>query len=150
MRNPVRTARQMGFWGFVSMQLILGGGLIAAFAHGPLAFIVLTAMLSPYDLLKPLDFALALCGYCVAVFAAFSATALSGNLSHVRAAPTMPFYWPLSTLAAFKALWELTFTPHHWSKTTHGVSPRGRANYAPAPQRNEASTAQRRSTSAST
>lgn len=108
------------------MQLMLGGGLIAAFAHGPLACIVLIAALSPYDLLTPSDFALALFGYCVALFAALSAVALSGNLSHMRAALTMPFYWPLATLAALRALFELAVRPHHWAKTAHGVSPRTR------------------------
>lgn len=121
MRDPVRTAREMGFWSFASMQLLLGGGLIAALVHGPLALIVLTAILTPYDL-SPADFVLALVGYCVAVFAALTASALSNNLSHARAALTMPFYWPLSTLAALRALLELVFTPHHWSKTAHGIS----------------------------
>jgi cellulose synthase/poly-beta-1,6-N-acetylglucosamine synthase-like glycosyltransferase len=124
MRDPVRVVREMGFWSFASMQLMLAGGLVAAFVHGPLAFIVLTAMLSPYDLLAPADFILAVCGYCVAAFAALTATGLSGDLRHVRAALTMPAYWPLSTLAAFSALWELVLRPHHWSKTAHGVSPR--------------------------
>ena len=41
------------------------------------AFIVLTAMLSPYDLLTTADFTLALSGYCVAIFAALTASALS-------------------------------------------------------------------------
>jgi cellulose synthase/poly-beta-1,6-N-acetylglucosamine synthase-like glycosyltransferase len=128
MRDPIRTAREMGLSAFGSMQLVFAGGLIAAFAHGPLAFIVLTAMLSPYDLLTTADFTLALSGYCVALFAALTASALSGNLSHARAALTMPLYWPLSTLAAFRAIWELTFRPHHWSKTQHGVSQRSRAS----------------------
>lgn len=132
MRDPVRTAREMGLAAFASMQLVLAGGLIAAFAHGPLAFIVLTAMLSPYDLLSAADFVLALSGYCVAIFAALTASALSNNLSHARAAFTMPLYWPLSTLAAVRALWELIFRPHHWSKTTHGVSQR---NPTPFPVR---------------
>ena len=69
----------MGWRAFAAMQLMLGGGLAAAFAHGPLAFIVLIAALSPYHLLTPADFALALFGYCVAVFAALTATALSGT-----------------------------------------------------------------------
>jgi cellulose synthase/poly-beta-1,6-N-acetylglucosamine synthase-like glycosyltransferase len=126
MRNPLRTAHELGLRGFAMMQLMLGGGLIAAFAHGPLACIVLIAALSPYDLLTPSDFALALFGYCVALFAALSAVALSGNLSHMRAALTMPFYWPLATIAAVRATFELLVRPHHWAKTAHGVSSRVR------------------------
>ncbi len=123
MRDPFRAVREMGIGAFASMQLMLGGGLLAALVHGPLAFIVLVAALSHYNL-TPLDFALAVTGYCVAVFAALSATALSNDLSHARAALTMPFYWPLSTIAALKAIAELVLRPHHWAKTRHGMSPR--------------------------
>jgi glycosyltransferase XagB len=134
MRDPMRTAREMGLGAFLAMQLMLGGGLLAALAHGPLAFIVLTAALSPYDILKPEDFALAVFGYCVALFAALTACALSNSLSHARAALTMPLYWPLSSIAALKALYDLVFKPHHWAKTTHGVSARhGYAAPAAAP-----------------
>jgi len=127
MRDPVRTLRDMGLAGFLTMQLTLGGGLAAAFVHGPLACVVLIAALSPYDLLGRADFVLALFGYCVAVFSALTATGVSGNVSHIRAALTMPFYWPLSTLAAVCALFELIVRPHHWAKTAHGVSPRRRS-----------------------
>lgn len=133
MRNPIRTAREMGVASFLAVQLTFTTGLIAAFAHGPLAFIVLTALLTPYDLLPPVDFALAIAGYCVAIFASLTASALSGSLSHVRAAFTMPLYWPLSTIAAYRALFELIVRPHHWSKTTHGVSDRPRNPFASTP-----------------
>lgn len=122
MRNPFRTAREMGLRAFLAMQLVLGCGLAAAFAHGPLALIVLIAALSPYHLLTPLDFVLALTGYCAAAFSALSATALTGDMSHTRAAPTMPFYWPLAYIAAYTALFRLIFRPHHWAKTAHGLA----------------------------
>jgi cellulose synthase/poly-beta-1,6-N-acetylglucosamine synthase-like glycosyltransferase len=128
MRQPFAVTRELGLWGAASMQLMLAGGLIAAFVHGPLAFIVLTAMLSYYNLAPP-DFMLAVFGYCVAVFAALTACALSGNLGHARAALTMPLYWPLSTLAALWALFEFVFRPHYWSKTAHGVSLRPTRRY---------------------
>jgi cellulose synthase/poly-beta-1,6-N-acetylglucosamine synthase-like glycosyltransferase len=130
MRDPVLTAREMGLAPFLAMQIILGGGIAAALVHGPLAFILLIAALSPYDLLTPADFVLALCGYCVALFAALTACGVSGELSHARAAFTMPFYWPLSTIAAVRAIFELAVHPHHWAKTAHGVSERTRLFYA--------------------
>jgi hypothetical protein len=121
--RPVPRGAGDGIGAFASMQLMLGGGLLAALVHGPLAFIVLVAALSHYNL-TPLDFALAVTGYSVAVFAALSATALSNDLSHARAAFTMPFYWPLSTIAALKAIAGLVLRPHHWAKTRHGLSKR--------------------------
>ena len=134
MRDPIRTAREMGLAAFASMQIVFATGLVAAFAHGPLAFILLTAMLTPYDLLTTADFALAIAGYCVAVFAALTACALSGSLSHARAALTMPFYWPLASLAAYRAVFELIFRPHHWAKTAHGLSSRRRYSFNAPPK----------------
>jgi len=140
MRDPLRCAREMGLAGFASMQLMLAGGIIAAFAHGPLALVVLVAALSPYQLLGMEDFVLALAGYSVAIFAALTACALSNSLSHARAALTMPFYWPLASIAAWKALFELVFRPHHWSKTRHGISQR-QVMRAGSDQRSDASSA---------
>lgn len=105
------------------MQLTLAGGVIAAFAHGPLALALCAAAFGVISL-QPPDFSLAVFGYCVAAFAALTACALTRNLAHARAALTMPFYWPLATLAALSALFDLVVRPHHWAKTTHGVAQR--------------------------
>jgi TRAP-type C4-dicarboxylate transport system permease small subunit len=130
MRDPIAAARDMGLAGFASMHMVLGGGVMAALLHGPLAIIVLIAAFAPFDLLGPMGFVLALFGYAVAVFGALTASALSGDLRHTRAALTMPFYWPLATLAGLWALWELITRPHFWSKTKHGVSQRARFRFA--------------------
>lgn len=124
MRDPWRTAREMGVGGFVMMHLVLGGGVAAAFVHAPLVLTMLMAALLPTQVLGPADIALMLFGYCSALFAAVTATALSGNYSHLRAAFTMPLYWPLATIAAFRALFGLIVRPHFWAKTAHGVSAR--------------------------
>ena len=34
---------------------------------------------------------------------------------------TLPLYWPLGALAAYRALLELFFNPFHWHKTEHGL-----------------------------
>ncbi|WP_395645875.1 glycosyltransferase [Terricaulis sp.] len=124
MRDPGRTARDMGFPAFLSMQLTLAGGILAALAHGPLALTLVYAALSPADVLSDADFALALSGYATAGFAALFASGVTGDLNHARALATMPVYWPLQSIAACRALWDLVLRPHHWSKTTHGVSTR--------------------------
>lgn len=35
--------------------------------------------------------------------------------------PTLPLYFPLATLAAYKALWEMVRQPFYWDKTSHGL-----------------------------
>lgn len=135
MRDPIRTAREMGLPAFAAMHLMLTSGLIAAFVHGPLALALIAAAILPYDLLTTADFVLALCGYCVSIFAALTACALSNSLSHARAALTMPLYWPLSSIAAYRALFALMFRPHHWTKTEHGISLRRRYSVPAPPKR---------------
>ncbi|MBL8551565.1 MAG: glycosyltransferase [Hyphomonadaceae bacterium] len=124
MRTPFRTARQMGLAPFLSIQFVLLAGIVAAFAHGPLAIALLAALLSPEALLSPYDLALAVAGYCTAIYGALAAAAATRDLSLAGAALTMPLYWPLSTIAALRALIELIVRPHHWAKTEHGVSHR--------------------------
>lgn len=124
MRDPFRVAAEMGGPAYLSMHLVLGGGLLAALVHGPIAATVIVAALSPDRLLGPADFVLALAGYCTAAFMSLTACALTGSWIHARTALTMPLYWPLATIAALRAALELVLAPHHWSKTAHGVSAR--------------------------
>jgi glycosyltransferase XagB len=124
MREPFKAAREMGLGAFASMHLVLGGGILAAFVHGPIFLVVMIAALSPYNILGTADFLLALFGYCVALFTALTASALTGSLSHIRAAFTMPLYWPLQSIAAYRAVFELIFRPHFWAKTAHGAAAR--------------------------
>lgn len=146
MRNPFRAAQEMGLKAFAAMQLTLACGLLAAFLHGPLAATLIYAAISPHDVLGPAGFGLAIFGYCTSVFAALTASALANDLSHARAALTMPLYWPLASLAAYRTLGELLLRPHHWRKTAHGVSTR---LLAPLAQRSASSAPRMASMSAS-
>lgn len=124
MRNPGRTISEMGLRGFLSMQLVLAGGLLASLVHGPLAAALLVSALTPLDLLKQQDIALALAGYAVSFYGALVAAARLRQWRILGAALTMPLYWPLATLATLRAVFELLTKPHFWAKTTHGVSRR--------------------------
>ncbi len=148
MRNPFRVAHEMGAVSFWAMQLTLACGVLAAFAHGPLALVVLYAALSPANVLGAAGFILTLSGYCTAIFAALTASAIANDLRHARAALTMPFYWPLASIAAYRALLELLFRPHHWRKTAHGRSERPLL-FPQSAQRSEESARAMDSTSAS-
>ena len=36
-------------------------------------------------------------------------------------APTLIFYFPLATLALYRALWDVVRDPFRWEKTAHGI-----------------------------
>jgi hypothetical protein len=36
--------------------------------------------------------------------------------------PTLPVYWTLGAIAAWKAVFEIVWAPYYWDKTTHGIS----------------------------
>lgn len=137
MRHPLRTLRELGLGGFLAMQLVLGGGVAAAFAHGPLALVVMVSALTPLNLLGPQDFALAVFGYATAIYGGLVGAAYMRDPRLALAAFTMPFYWPLATPAACRAFIELVLRPHFWAKTMHGIAtrpalPRGAPARTPA------------------
>jgi cellulose synthase/poly-beta-1,6-N-acetylglucosamine synthase-like glycosyltransferase len=126
MRNPWRTAHEMGLGGFLWMQLVLGGGLVAACAHAPLfALLLLNAVAPDIAQVSGADWALVIFGYATAALAALFAAAIQRDPRLALSALTMPFYWPLSTFAALLAMVELIVSPHYWAKTEHGLTPRG-------------------------
>lgn len=125
MRNPWRTAREMGLRGFLWMQLVLGGGLIAACAHAPLlALLLLNGVAPQVAQVSAADWILVIVGYATAALAAVFAAFLERDRHLALSALTMPLYWPLSTLAALIAAVELILLPHYWAKTAHGLTRR--------------------------
>jgi cellulose synthase/poly-beta-1,6-N-acetylglucosamine synthase-like glycosyltransferase len=125
MRNPAATARDLGLRGFFWMQLVLGGGLAAALAHLPLLLWLAAAGIFPsVARIGPADWVLVISGYAASALAALFAAALERNARLALSALTMPFYWPLATLAALSALVEIVVRPHYWAKTDHGLTAR--------------------------
>lgn len=115
----------MGLGGFVWMQLVLGGGLAAAFAHAPLLAFVALALVAPG--VAPFgvaDWTLLITGYVTASLAALFAAAIERDRRLALSAITMPLYWPLASIAGVLAAFELLFRPHYWAKTEHGLTPR--------------------------
>lgn len=121
MRNPFRTVRELGLRGFLSMQLVLGGGVLAALIHLPLAALMLTAPLTIVELAAA-DFMLALIGYAVAIYGGAVGAGLAGSPRIALAALTMPLFWPLLFIPAVGAIIGFALRPFYWAKTTHGVS----------------------------
>ena len=118
MRNPRKAARQMGWGPFAAMQFSLGGAILAPLGHLLFAALSLLAVLDGDLALGRAGLILLLSGYAVSLFSDLSAP---GRLSWHRlvTALTRPLYWPLLSLAAYRAAWELAYRPFFWAKTPH-------------------------------
>lgn len=120
MRDPMRRMRGMGVGAFIGLQMTFTLSLLASFLHGPLLIWTIWKCLDP-DGYKTLAYlGLLSTGYLSAALLALAGGRRPGRM---RTVLTTPFYWPLQSLAAMRALWEMRSCPHKWSKTQHGLSP---------------------------
>jgi len=132
MRSPRRLWRDLGAWRFFGVQMLFLGTLIQ--------FLLAPVFWSLWLLMIGLDLPLAraipagtgtavlaiLLG-CEAVNIGINLAAL-GDRRHRPLRPwvfTLGAYFPLATLAAYKAIWEMLVRPFYWDKTTHGVDDAG-------------------------
>ena len=132
MRSPRRLLADLGFTGFVSFQLVVGGSVLAALIH-PL---VLAGFLYSYVAglpffgdNGPLITTLAWI-YGIALGAGYLTSIVLGLLglkrrSLLRVAvwlAAVPLHWLLLSLAAWRALCQLLHEPQRWEKTEHGLA----------------------------
>ena len=78
-------------------------------------------MLIPEWTLPAVYIALMLAGYGVHVLSALCAPGRKG-LWRLLLTLSAPLYWPLHSVAAARALYELATVPHMWSKTPHALT----------------------------
>ena len=128
MRNPARLWRDLGWRGFLGFQVLFLGGLTSYLAL-PLFWLLWTAAAGldlpvfanvPTPLLVAL-FASTVLGQAVMLVAAAVALADSGRKRMLPWVLTLPAYWPLGALAAYRAIAEVFYAPFHWTKTEHGL-----------------------------
>lgn len=129
LRHPIQFARRVGPMGVIGMVgLILGTPLTFLAYPLVLGFTIVTYIGVQF-------IGLNLPGWVVA---SSVATAIGGNLlmivaSGIAAARRYswrigmfaifnPIYWCLHSVAAWRALYQTIFSPHHWEKTPHGIS----------------------------
>jgi cellulose synthase/poly-beta-1,6-N-acetylglucosamine synthase-like glycosyltransferase len=136
MRQPVRTAREMGPLSFLVFQLLVGGMLVAALSHPGLVVFVTMSVLSLMQIPAPqpnvfttmmlvMDAFNILGSY--AVFFALGASPMSDREKKGMGWKwaMIPIYWMAVSLAAWKAVIELRLKPFHWNKTPHRPSRSG-------------------------
>lgn len=129
MRRPRRLYADLGIWNLVAFQLHLAANALAPLAH-PVWLAMLTAYgfgwLSPPDELSFADTLLIvaamlgmLAGYGGNFLVGWRVLGLIGRPELRRDLWLQPFYWLLSSWAAWRALWEIVRHPHFWDKTPH-------------------------------
>lgn len=125
MRNPLRTARELGPTGFWTLQALTAGVFFSALFHPFLMALSAWFLLSnPFhvSVTTMLNLEVFVLGYGVAMLAGAKALRQRGLRGWWFTIVTMPIYWLLMSIAAWMALWQFIFAPFKWNKTEHGLS----------------------------
>lgn len=128
MRSPLKLLKELGFKKFLGVQILFVGTL-SQFLLAPLLW---TFWLIPLGVGHPLQNVVGagtlltlgivfLLSELVTIVVGMFAVSDKKHRFLVPWVPTMHFYFPMGTLAAYKAIYELLTQPFYWDKTTHGV-----------------------------
>ncbi|MGV6805907.1 MAG: glycosyltransferase family 2 protein [Ruegeria sp.] len=127
MRSPLGLMRDLGPWRFFGVQAFFLG-TVGQFLLAPVLWAFWLSFLglaNPFEAVVSPEVLRA----CVYLFlTAEAANIIVGALGALAGGrrfllpwvPTMPLYYLLGVLAAYKALWELAVKPFYWDKTQHG------------------------------
>ena len=116
MRGPFKAARGMGPGRFALTQITFGAWLLASIMHAPL-FVWILLSTFVFGNIEAWHAALFGMGYASVIAAALVARA---KHARVWTLLTLPFYWPILSLAMLRALIDMKHRPHFWAKTPHG------------------------------
>lgn len=121
MRAPLRLLREVGPWHFLGLQLIFACTL----SHFLLAPLIWLFWAGAFGLPNPLASVAPPGTATLFLIFGFSHVLISARAiwGRTRLLPwvfAMVAYFPLATLAAYKALYELVLDPYYWDKTAHG------------------------------
>ena len=106
----------------VAALLLLGGQVLSALVHGPFALLGLAALTLPMFALPVPCIGIMCAGLLLHLSSLLLTAPAKHSVRHVFSGLSVIIYWPLQSLAAVKALWELRTNPYFWDKTEHGVS----------------------------
>ncbi len=130
MRHPRKMIQNVGWKKFVLFQLTFGGNIFLPLVNPLLWTITILTLLYPgiFSFLSPVSW--------IAFISTFNL--IAGNLIHISlylrtvivekrfslipAVLSMPFYWILGSIGAWKGMIQLVTKPHYWEKTIHGIS----------------------------
>lgn len=130
MRAPGKIIKTTGTAGLLSVQLFLAGNVFVALLNPILWAIYLFMKANQFPLLEAsipaplaaLSFFTLLFGNLCFILCAALAPLKRGWREHCLFGLTAPFYWALTSIAAYKAVWQIIFRPYYWEKTDHMIS----------------------------
>ncbi len=130
MRHPRKLIHNLGWKKFLLFQLTFGGNILLPLINPLLWTITVLTLLSP-ELFHFLS-------YAPWIIFINACNLMAGNLIHISlyvrtvlierrvsllpVALTMPLYWVLVSIGAWKGIIQLMTRPHYWEKTMHGIS----------------------------
>lgn len=131
MRDPRRLARELGWWPFAGLQVLMGAMIASALVH-PWFYVLLgfdawsgalftapeTGAARYFWWLAMGNLALGYVSVAVVGAVAVWRRRRAWLLPHLA---LVPFYWLAISYAAYRALIELVVAPYHWEKTQHRV-----------------------------
>lgn len=132
MRHPWRLCRELGLWPFLTVQLIVGGNVLASLIHPVLIvwLVVSIAIGLPLwdNYAATTWFSVAMAGgYATSVALGAAGLLRRGLVMHSWVLLLVPVHWLLLSLAAWRALYQLMRDPYRWEKTEHGLARTSRA-----------------------
>ena len=129
MRHPIKLLQDLGWRKFLLFQFTFGGGIYMPIINPFLWVITVVSLFAPWAFSSL--FLLPIQSICIF-------NLIVGNLSFlflylwtcvkqrryhfIPLALTMPIYWVLISVAAWRGLLQLITRPFYWEKTLHGVS----------------------------
>jgi hypothetical protein len=126
MRRPLALWRELGPAGFMVLQLVVGGNVLAALvfpAFLALVGIRLAAGVPVFDTgIAGLHMLAVVGGLSVTMLSAVLGLARRRLLSSAWVVTLMPLHWMLLSLAAWRSLVQLLVDPYRWEKTEHGLA----------------------------
>ena len=134
MRTPLRLLHDVGLRQFLGIQLVFACTL-SQFLLAPLIWLFwlgLIGLTPPFEsALPPGTAALFLAFGMVNALISLRSISGQGRNALIPWVFAMVAYFPMATLAAYKALFELLFIPFYWDKTAHGKTHEGTSATAP-------------------
>lgn len=139
-RRPLHLLRSVGPLGVMGFVFFIGGTMLSGLLN-PLFWLIFAGwaltQTGVFDLVFPpallwLSLLNLLLGNALFIYLSMVAPVRRRWLELAPWALTVPWYWVLMSVAAYKALWQLIRNPFYWEKTQHGLSKQVAAELAKA------------------